>query len=164
VMAWVMIPYTLTNTLAQILFASGNQAFDLKVNVIATVTSVLLNVALISRWGFVGAAFASLGTMILHVSLQYSFVRRHVYDPRMTQTFARIGAATLAGIVVLMAVRPWSPILAAGLGSVAYVAGIHLAGILTRAHVRRIVDEIATRLHRAPALETTGGSVRKEPA
>ncbi len=43
VMAWVMIPYTLTNTLAQILFATGNQAFDLKVNVIATLTSVLLN-------------------------------------------------------------------------------------------------------------------------
>jgi len=94
-MAWVMIPYTLTNTLAQILFATGNQAFDLKVNVIATLTSVLLNLALIPQWGFVGAAFASLGTMMLHVSLQYSFVRRHVYDPRMTETFLRLGAATI---------------------------------------------------------------------
>jgi hypothetical protein len=34
-----------------ILFATGNQAFDLKVNVIATLTSVLLNVALIPQWG-----------------------------------------------------------------------------------------------------------------
>jgi len=53
---------------------------------------------------------------------------------------------------------------AAGFGVVVYVAGIHLAGILTRAHVRRIVDEVGARIRRTPALETTGGSVRKEPA
>jgi hypothetical protein len=114
--------------------------------------------------GFVGAAFASLGTMILHVSLQYSFVRRHVYDPQMTETFLRLGGAALAGVIVLTAVHPWSPIVATGLGFGTYIAGLHLTGILTRAHVRRIVDEVTTRLRRTPALGTPGGSAHKEPA
>jgi len=163
VMAWVMIPYTLTNTLAQILFASGNQAFDLKVNLIATLTSVIFNVALIPYFGFVGAAVASLGTMILHVSLQYRFVRRHVHDPGMAPTFIRLGIGACAGAAALLILRPWSPTIAAAVALATYGVALGMTGILTRAHVLRISGEVARRVRRAPALSPTT-PIRKEPA
>lgn len=159
ILAWVMIPYTLTNTLAQILFATGNQAFDLKVNVIATTASITLNLLLISRWGFVGTAIAALVTMLLHVSMQYGFVRRHVHDPEMLPVFLRIAAAGLAGWIVMTACRALSPLLAATTGVTTYVFGLGVAGIVTRKHATRALQELKSSLRRSSAIAAVRRSV-----
>src|SRR6185369_8843397 len=87
IVAWVVVPYSLTNTLAQILFATGNQSFDLRVNVIATVASVALNLLLIPKWGFVGASVAAVASISLHAILQYRYVRANVEDPDALRPF-----------------------------------------------------------------------------
>src|SRR5262249_2538050 len=47
IVAWIIIPYALTSTLAQILFASGNQTLDLRVNFVAVTANLVLNLLLI---------------------------------------------------------------------------------------------------------------------
>jgi O-antigen/teichoic acid export membrane protein len=149
ILAWVIVPYSLSNTLAQILFASRNQSADLKVNLIATTFSVAVNLVLVPRLGFVGTSIAALLTVSLHVSLQYLFVRMRVQDPGILGPFVRIAGAGLAAWVALSAARAWSPIVASALGLVAYAAGLWFAGILTKDHVVRARHEIALRLPRA---------------
>jgi O-antigen/teichoic acid export membrane protein len=168
IIAWVMVPYALTNTLAQILFATGNQAFDLRVNLISTVANIVLNLLLIPRLGFVGASVAAVCSMCLHVLLQYTYVRRIVYDPHVLGTFARIGGAGTAALAVLLLVRAYHPFLAAVSGLALYIAALSATGILRSDHVHWVVRRAAELSERWSAAAAVGdGSVtpahRREP-
>jgi O-antigen/teichoic acid export membrane protein len=144
--AWLLIPYALTNTLAQILFASGNQALDLRVNAAAVLANLTLNLVLIPHWGFVGAASASLASIMLHVGLQYRYVRQRIFDPAVLPTLARIGVVgliscllTTTGIAI-----GYDAFLATSLGLSCYVLGLWAAGIVHREHLRILRAHAAT--------------------
>ncbi len=163
VLAWVIVPYSLANTLAQILCASRNQAADLKVNLIATSASVAMNLVLIPRLGFVGTSIAALLTVSLHVSLQYWFVKRRVHDPGVLGPFLRIAVATCGAWMALWCTRPWSPLFASGVGVVAYALGLWFLGILTRDQMRRAWEKIAIQRPRAFSWIDRRRAIRKEP-
>ncbi len=152
ILAWVIVPYALANTLAQILCATGNQASDLKVNVVATTVSLLLNLLLIPRWGFVGTSIAALCTVTLHVTLQYAYVHRRVHDPAMLGPLLRIAAAGVAAWAVVVFLRARSPLLASLLAVLTYAVGLRMTGVLTSAHGLRLRDEIVARVPRATVL------------
>jgi O-antigen/teichoic acid export membrane protein len=158
VVAWVIVPYALANTLAQILCATRNQAADLKVNLIATSASVLMNLVLIPRWGFVGTAVAAVLTVSLHVSLQYLFVKRRVHNPSILGPFLRIALVGLVAWVALWSTRAWSPILASALSVLVYAVGLWFVGILTTDQMRRAWQQIAARWPSAAS-----GMVRRRP-
>ena len=144
IVAWVMIPYALTSTLAQVLFATGNQVFDLRTNLCALVTSVALNLVLIPRWGFVGASVASLGSMMVHVSLQYMYVRRQVFDPGLLDAFARTVATGLGAWVVMLLVGGRNPALATAAGFTCYTLGLWLTGLVKVSQVRWTLRRVIT--------------------
>ena len=161
IVAWLIVPYSLTSTLAQILFASGNQALDLRVNFIAVLTSATLNFFLIPRFGFVGAAATALVTISLHVTLQYQFVRRRVFDPHAVAAFARIGVVTIASSAVMVVGGGYTPILATTLGLVCYAAGLWMTGIVERRHVVVLVERAAGLTR---SLSARAGTRRARPA
>jgi O-antigen/teichoic acid export membrane protein len=135
IIAWLMIPYALTSTLAQILFASGNQALDLRVNVIAVTVDTILNLVLIRQWGFVGASIAVLMSMTLHVSLQYYYVRQRVFDPAMRATFGRLAIVALACGLVALGGRQYNPFLVTLISLACYAFGLWAIGVVHRHHV-----------------------------
>jgi O-antigen/teichoic acid export membrane protein len=141
IVAWVMVPYTLTNTLAQILFASGNQVLDLRVNLMSTIANVLLNLALIPRWGFIGASAAAVGSMCFHVTLQYTYVRTRVHDPKVLGSFARIGGAAAVAFATILLLAARHPIVALFAGLACYAAALRIVGILRGEHLRWLLRE-----------------------
>lgn len=145
IIAWLIIPYALTNTLAQILFASGNQALDLRVNAAAVIANLALNLALIPSFGFVGAASASLMSILLHVSLQYWYVSRRIFDPAVLATLARIVAVGLASCLVTMVAigAGYHAFVATGFGLTCYAVGLWAVGIVHREHVRTVRTYVA---------------------
>ncbi len=138
--AWLIIPYALTNTLAQILFASGNQALDLRVNAAAVLANLTLNLALIPHFGFVGAASASLMSIMLHVSLQYRYVCQRIFDPAILVPLARIAVVGLVSCVLGTAgiVGGYHPLVSTGAELACYALGLWAVGIVHRDHLRTL--------------------------
>jgi O-antigen/teichoic acid export membrane protein len=136
IVAWVMVPYALTTTLAQVLFAAGLQAYDLRVNMIAMVTSAVANLALIPQFGFVGAAVASVISTSTHVAMQYRYVRKHVYDPEALGIFTRIAAATVVAVLTIVALRSRPPFVAVTAAIGCYGLGLCILGVLRPDHIR----------------------------
>jgi O-antigen/teichoic acid export membrane protein len=135
VVAWLMIPYALTNTLAQILFASGNQALDLRVNAVAVTTNLTLNLLFIPRFGFVGAAATSLISMMVHVSLQYRYVRRRLFDPGLSTALTRVAGVGIASLLLTMVCSGYHPFVVTALGITCYVLGLWSAGVVRTQHL-----------------------------
>ncbi len=144
IVAWVMIPYALTTTLAQVLFAAGLQAYDLQVNVVAMLTSAAANLVLIPRFGFVGAALASVIATSTHVAMQYRYVKKHVYDPRALAPLGRIGAATAAALAVMTVLGVWKPFVAVSAALVAYAVVLWMLGVVRTDHVRAAIGYLAS--------------------
>jgi O-antigen/teichoic acid export membrane protein len=143
-LSWSLIPLTIACVLAQVLFAAGKQAIDLRVNVIATVLSVSANVLLIPWLGAVGAAIAMLVSMSVYAALQYFWVRHHVLDPDGLQYVAKIVAVTLGSVIVTAALLKTSTIAAATAGLATYVAATLGAGLVTRGELEALRTRIGS--------------------
>src|SRR2546422_3600893 len=74
VVIWTLVPYGIVRVLASLLFASNRQHIDLKVNVMGLATNVVLNLALIPRFGILGCAWATLLSMCFFLSYQCYFL------------------------------------------------------------------------------------------
>jgi O-antigen/teichoic acid export membrane protein len=118
--------------LAQVLFAAGRQAVDLRVNVMATAVSVLANALLIPRFGAVGAAFAMVGTTTLYAGLQYRWVRALETDPAALGFAGRVLGVTGAAVATAISTLGGGPLNAVVLGGTTYVVGALAFGVVTR--------------------------------
>lgn len=78
ILIWVVVPYAASQIFAYALVASNNQRYDLFVNAVSMAASIVLNVLMIQRFGYLGAAWAALGAIFIYVALQAPFVFRHV--------------------------------------------------------------------------------------
>ncbi len=145
ILVFTMLPYAITATLAQVLFATSNQAYDLRVNTIATVVSIAANVIFIPLYGLVAAAAVALAATCLHAGLQYNFVRCHVIDPHFGGALLRTLAAAGLGAVVLF-VLPLESVVVALVGALAvYLAALAAAGLLRKSHVIWLYDRVVAR-------------------
>jgi O-antigen/teichoic acid export membrane protein len=71
---WALVPYGVSQIFAYALVASNNQKIDLGVNALSMVVNLVLNFLLIPRFGFMGAAIATLISISIYVALQIPFV------------------------------------------------------------------------------------------
>ena len=138
VLAWTLVPAALATVLAQLLFAADRQIVDLRVNVIATVASVALNVVLVPRLGALGAAASALAAGTLYAALQYVGVCRDVVAPRALGWLARLLVVAAGALVVMRASASVHPVLGAGVGLTAFAAGLVAARLVTREDIARV--------------------------
>jgi O-antigen/teichoic acid export membrane protein len=131
-LSWTLIPLTIAIVLAQVLFAAGRQAIDLRVNVISTIICVPMNVLLIPWLGATGAAIAMLISMSVYAALQYFWTRQNVVDPEALDYLAKILTATLTSVVVTAVLLRTSVIAAVPAGLATYATTVLLAGVVTR--------------------------------
>jgi O-antigen/teichoic acid export membrane protein len=129
----------LNGTVSQALFASHQQAFLVRLNVVNLVINIVLNLVLIPVWGAVGAAVALLVTETIgQLVASWKLSRHSAY--RTPWTFAvRLLAslAAAAGIALLLRSAPVPAALAAA--AIAYVAVNFVVGPVTIATVRSML-------------------------
>ena len=74
IVIWTLVPYGIVRVCASGLFASDRQLIDLKVNLMALASNLILNIVLIPRYGGVGCAWATLLSMLLFLAFQVLFL------------------------------------------------------------------------------------------
>ncbi len=94
-----IILFPIANLFGNALIASHHQKTDLLINGISALMNVLLNVLLIRRYGYFGAALATLVSIVSFVVLQSFAVRRYLFPIHYGELLAKpfIAAAVMVG-------------------------------------------------------------------
>lgn len=114
-----------------VLQASGREGTVLRVTAWAAGLNLVLNAALIPRYGIAGAAWASVVTEAVRLGIAYGAVRGEGFRLPGALRFWKVGgaAALLAGAVVL---TPGAAPLRVVAGAAAYLAGLLVTGAIRR--------------------------------
>src|SRR5262245_45710168 len=109
ILIWSAVLVMLRGTLRQGLNAAGHAIVDLRCAGLATGLNVLLNLAVIPMWGFMGAAVATLASEIVWVTAATSAFKRHVVAVPMWGVLMRPLAAGAVMMVTMVASSslPW---------------------------------------------------------
>lgn len=129
----LIAPIIISNTLSGI---SGSQYFTatnqigilLKSQFTAVIANVIINAILIPRYGFYGAAIATLITSFACAIIQYAFLLRQVQLPGLLTKIAKYGALSFVMFIIVriitmdMSATPWTNILQVSIGVAVYLA------------------------------------------
>ena len=127
VLMWTLVPYGIVRYHAYLLVGADHQRVDLWMNVLMTGVNVVLNLVLIPTMGPVGAAIATLVSVLVYAASQIAFL-----SARRPGTAAPLGLAARPVIAALVAgaiawvLRDAPVVLSASLAGASY-AGILLA-------------------------------------
>ncbi len=129
IMAWVLVPQTISITMGRVLVASGNQNRIAIATALALVVNAGLNLTLIPRLGSLGAATSSAISELAVAGVNVWFVQHYVGRTHILRAIARpIIAAVMAGIGLQVVLR-FLPTL--GFSMTLPLAGVlYLAGLL----------------------------------
>jgi O-antigen/teichoic acid export membrane protein len=138
VVIWTLVPYGIVRVFASGLFASNRQTIDLKVNLMAFVANILLNFALIPRFGIVGCAWATMLSIWLFLAFQCYFLRKEIFTILREAEILRPALAA-AGILIWLRLTPTSPLAVRILGgAVIYSLLLAVLGVVRLAELRAI--------------------------
>ena len=103
ILTLAVIPYGIKEIFAHMLIASSNQKIDMRVNGIGMCINIILNLLLIPKFSYLGAAIATLASIILYLTIQFTFIHKHILVIHFRERIRFLSATTLAmGIMVLM--------------------------------------------------------------
>lgn len=121
ILIWTLVPYTINITIAQALIASNNQKVNLRSLLISMMCNVTLNLLLIPRFSYSGAAMATLISICIFLGLQYGFVSKNLFTLNFFQIAGKpIISAALMGITILL-LRQLNLFLIVPIATLAYV-------------------------------------------
>lgn len=149
------IPIGFVNSVTQyVLIAVGQQRFLTRAFLIGVAFNVTANLILIPRYGFAGAAVA---TILSEWSLLFPFyyaVRRHVAPLPWVDLVWRQGvaAAGMALAVLLLRGQPW---IAAGVSSLVYLAILLLLKTFSHPDIRRVLQVVPFIGRRSPKVDAS---------
>lgn len=128
VLVW-SLPVALVRNVAQgALLAYERQREMMRAAAWAAGAAVVLNVALIPRWGLAGAAIATLATEALRTVLALVFVRRLGIRMPAPKRFVRIVVAVVAMGMIVRAVGHLNVVLTIAIGVLSYVVALVAIG------------------------------------
>jgi O-antigen/teichoic acid export membrane protein len=110
------------------LIAAGRPEWVFRYTVISAALNLALNLAVIPRWGMLGAALATLGTEVVRTGMTLGGAVRAGFPLPSPIRFWRATVATAAMAIVLVTVRPGAVWVSIGLGAVTYIAGLIACG------------------------------------
>jgi len=124
IMAWILVPQTISITMGRVLVASGNQKRIMVATGLALLVNVGLNLALIPRFGYMGAAVAGAASEIAVALVNVYYVQRYVARTQMLRAILRpVIAAALVGVMLYL-LPGLHLYLALPLAGLLYVAGL----------------------------------------
>jgi O-antigen/teichoic acid export membrane protein len=110
------------------LVAAGRQEWVFRFTLISAVLNLALNLAVIPRWGMLGAALATLGTEIVRTAITLRGAVQAGFPLPSPARFWRASVATVAMTAALLLVRPGPVVASILLGALTYGAVLILAG------------------------------------
>ncbi|MFM7736766.1 MAG: flippase, partial [Alphaproteobacteria bacterium] len=131
VLMWTLVPYGIVRYHAYLLVGADHQRVDLWMNVAMTVVNVLLNLVLIPAMGPVGAAIATLVSVLVYAISQVGFLAR-----RLPGTAAPLGlaawpiVASVAAGAIAWLLRDAPVVVPATVAAAAYVAILVAGGFV----------------------------------
>lgn len=103
ILIWALVPFSTVLVFAYALIASNNQKIDLRINIIGLICNVSLNLLLIPKFDFLGAAIATFVSICLFLGLQYSFISRNLFRVNFIQIAGKpIISAAMMGMIILL--------------------------------------------------------------
>jgi O-antigen/teichoic acid export membrane protein len=128
VLAWSIPACLLRDVALAPLVARGREPAVFRVTLAAAVLSLGLNLALIPRYGAVGAAWATLGTEVARMAFAMAAVRREAIRLPSPARFWRSLVAGAGMAAVLLLLPAFAPPVAVLVGGASYAAGLYLLG------------------------------------
>lgn len=103
ILVWLLIPYGMALVFASFLIASNHQKIDLRINIISSLTLILLCVILIPRYGAMGAAISVVSGQILFFLQQIIFISKHLFKVSLWKITQKIILASVVmGVIVYL--------------------------------------------------------------
>ncbi|MBN2417621.1 flippase [bacterium] len=106
ILSGAIIPYGVTEIFAHILLAKDKQRVDLLINAVGMVLNIGLNLLLIPRYSYTGAAIATVISIHFYLLIQFVYISRHILAMRFQEHRAILSGllAAVAGIIILFIV------------------------------------------------------------
>jgi O-antigen/teichoic acid export membrane protein len=102
ILVWMLVLFFVNSVLYRTMLASDNERVTLRVAGVNMVSSVILNLLLIPRWGANGVAVASLVTTLIAVVQNYYYTARHLFKLNWLRLMGKPAvAATLLGMFLI---------------------------------------------------------------
>lgn len=124
IMAWILVPQTISITMGRVLVATGNQKRIMVATGLALFVNAGLNLMLIPRFGYMGAAFAAAISELAVASVNVYYVQRYVARTFIIRAIVRpvLAAAVVGSVLYLLpGLRLYQALPLAG---ILYVAGL----------------------------------------
>jgi O-antigen/teichoic acid export membrane protein len=103
ILIWTLVLLAVNSVLFRTLIASNNETISVRVAAVRMVGGLVLSLLLIPRYGVIGAAIASIGTVLLGLVLNYYFVSRVLFKI----DFARIAGRPFVCAVIASGALIW---------------------------------------------------------
>ncbi|HMK33771.1 MAG TPA: flippase [Desulfomonilaceae bacterium] len=132
-----LIPFSAVFVLAQVLIATDNQRTDLKINMVAALVNFVLNFVLIPPYGAMGAAVATLLSILVFHTLQYLYIKSYLFRLSFFGITHRALFGSLAMGAFTYAFRDWNLFLNVGVSAALYFFFAIALGAISR-------DDLAT--------------------
>jgi O-antigen/teichoic acid export membrane protein len=103
VLVWILILSGSNLIFANALVASNNQRINLEGNLISMALNIFLNLLLIPRFSFMGAAIASLSSSVMLIVYQYWFVSKKLFKIDYVRIIMKPSISACAmGVFIMM--------------------------------------------------------------
>jgi O-antigen/teichoic acid export membrane protein len=104
ILGLAIVPYGMTEIFAHMLIASSNQKIDMMVNGIGMCMNILLNLLLIPKYSSMGAAIATLISIIFYLILQVGFIQKRILDIHIHDLlrFIALLSVSLSGMIIFI--------------------------------------------------------------
>jgi O-antigen/teichoic acid export membrane protein len=136
ILMWTLVFYGFVRYHAYVLLAANCQRIDLALNIVMCLLNIVLNLVLIPRYSHMGAALATLISILAYGITQYWYLRRRFPGfaaPLSMHPIVPI-ASVLVGVLVWW-LRDMQPLLVIVLAIVAYGVLLVAGGFFTRAEL-----------------------------
>jgi len=137
IMAFMLVPSTISITTGRVLVASGNQKRVMAATGLALVVNVALNLMLIPRFGYMGAAVAAVTSELAVAGANVYYVQRYVVRTHIIRAIARpVIAAAIVGLALhlLPGLRLYQALPLIG---ILYVAGLFALRTFSASELRQ---------------------------
>ena len=150
VLIFTLVPYSLVRYHAYVLVSANRQHIDLKLNILMSVINVILNLILIPRYSYFGAAIATFLAISIYATLQYVYLRRYLFDHiagiPLNPPILIVTVLT-AGCVWLLQEQPMAISITAG--CLVYVGSLLSSGFFSSEELRLLgVEDVISKLRR----------------
>lgn len=107
ILAIAIIPYGISEIFAHMLIASSKQKIDLLINGFGMIVNITLNFILIPYFGYLGAAFGTLISIFIYLSVQFPFIANRLLKVKLKNVlkFALImvvSPAVMIGVILIL--------------------------------------------------------------